>query len=621
MGYRPISDYGIIGNDDRCALIGTNGAIDWACFPNMASPSVFGRLLDEERGGHFVIEPTNSYTSTQRYIPRTNVLETRFETDSGAVSVTDFMPATARERSPEYQRAIYRHVECERGDVRIEVDVKPQLDYGRADTGIRETEAGIRAEGDEEFFAIQSHGSVSLEALDERAVGWATLGTDDSCWFVVQHDHHRDVSPSMCHERKQTTVDYWQEWTTDLVERAEDIAGDHENWADAIIRSGLVLKLLINEGSGAIYAAATTSLPEKYGRSENWDYRYNWIRDAKFTIQALFNLGQIEEAHEYFAWFRELSHEGPESMQPVYGVHGEEELPETTLDHLDGYRFSTPVRIGNDAAEQRQLDIYGAIVQGIYETLLHDGQLTEEDWDSVCAIVDHVCDVWDERDAGIWEYREEPRHYVHSKLLCWVALDRGIELAEYHDEQIDTSRWEEERSTIRDAIETHGYSESAESFVQHFDTDETIDASSLLIPIYEFLPPDDPRVEATIDTVEEKLLTDGGLVARTDGPDGRDEGPGAFLFCSFWLIDALVLSGRESEARELFEQVLDHLDQPYLLAERIDPTTGEAYGNFPQAFSHIGLVNSAIYLQGATEGHDIQDGPLEDKKDPVLFRS
>ena len=612
MGYRPISTYGIIGNDDRCALVGRDGSIDWCCFPHVAAPSVFGRLLDDERGGHFAIEPTGEYDSTHAYRPRTNVLETQFDTASGRIVLTDLMPSDNAVRRTGAQRAIYRHVECTEGTVTIEVDVCPRFDYARADTSVETRDDHLIARSQDEELSIQALGALELESRESRAVGWTTLEAGEECWVVLQYDHVDRHTIEHCKEIASQTVAYWREWAVDLESCAEDLVVD-EAWLEYIIRSGLVLKLLINEGSGAIYAAVTTSLPEEFGGDGNWDYRYNWIRDAKFTVQALYTLGQSDEAHEYFRWFRGLTHDGPSSLQPVYGVHGERALTEETLDHLAGYRFSQPVRIGNAAAEQKQLDIYGAIVQGMYETLLHDERLTEEDWDGICTLVDYVCDVWDERDAGIWEYRNEPRHYVHSKLLCWVALDRGIELAERHEVGNDIESWKASRQAVRDAIESRGYSESAESFVQHFDTDDTFDASCLLIPIYEFLPPDDPRVESTIDTVMDVMMTEEGFVKRTVGPDSRPEGPGAFLFCTFWLVDALVLSGRRERAMEIFQGVLDYVDPPYLLAERIDPRTGEAMGNFPQAFSHIGLVNSAIYLQDEMEDRSLPTGVFASK--------
>lgn len=621
MGYQPISEYGVVGNDDRCALVHPTGSIDWCCFPHVAGASVFGSLLDAERGGHFAVEPTSSYESDQAYVDRTNVLETTFETDSGRATLTDFMPVGRPDADLDYQRALYRRLECDAGCLSVEADFKPRFDYARAETTVEAVDDRIVATGNDERLHLQVNGPFSLRAHGQRAVGTATLEAGDAVWFVVQHDHFAPLSATHCRTAEEQTVGYWRDWTDSVEGNVTDIVDD-DPWFDEVVRSALVLKLLINEGTGSIYAAATTSLPEEYGGTGNWDYRYNWIRDAKFTVQALFNLGREEEAHDYFEWFRDIYHDSPEDIQPVYDVHGGRDLSEWHLDHLDGYRFSSPVRVGNAAAEQRQLDVYGAIVQGLHETLLHDERLTDEDWASVRSLVDHVCEIWDEKDNGIWEFRGEPRHYVHSKLLCWIALDRGITLASHVDRSVDVDHWYEERAAVREAIEERGYSESAGSFVQHFDTDETLDATCLLLPIYEFLPPDDPRIRNTIETVEAELLTDEGFVHRTAGNDVPPEGRGTFLFCSFWLVDALVLADRVDDAREIFTNVLDHVDAPYLLPERIVPATGEFLGNYPQAFSHIGLINSAIYLGSVSDERSLEHDPQEDDVDfEPLFRS
>jgi GH15 family glucan-1,4-alpha-glucosidase len=620
MGYRPTSAYGIVGNDDRCALVGSDGSIDWCCFPSIDSPSVFGRLLDAETGGHFAVEPTDSYQSDQSYRGQTAVLETTFETSSGRATLVDFMPVGREDGEPKPQHALFRRLDCEDGRLTVEVDFKPRFDYARTDTQVREEGGRVLATDGQASLSLQVHGPLDLELRDGRAVGSATLDAGDSVWFVAQYDHYRETPPSACRRVEAETEADWRQWASNVEANAHEFVGD-DPWLEEVVRSGVVLRLLANEDTGAIYAAATTSLPEVFGGDRNWDYRYNWIRDAKLAVQALYNLGETEIADKYFEWFLDVCHEEPADVQPLYGAHGETDLTESHLDHLDGYRFSSPVRVGNLAAEQRQLDAYGYIVQGIYEMCLRGKHLSRSDWQSIRALVDYVCDVWDEPDSGIWEFRVEPRHYVHSKLLCWVALDRGIRLAAHHDGDVDTDRWEAEREKVRTAIEERGYSEAAGSFVQHFDTDETLDATSLLIPMYEFLPPDDDRVQSTLDSVVDELVTENGLVRRAKGPGVPETGRGAFLFCSFWLVDALVLAGRVDEAREAFTDVLDHVDPPHLLPERIDPSTGEYLGNFPQVFSHIGLVNSAIYLGAARDGVDPDDLFPDESNLQPLFRA
>lgn len=629
MGYRPTSEYGIVGNDNRCALVGSDGSIDWCCFPSIDSPSVFGRLLDAERGGHFAVEPTDSYDSEQSYRDGTAVLETHFETSSGAATLVDFMPLAGDDQETgdgddedgNSQHALYRRLHCEDGCLTVAVDYKPRFDYARADTQVRAGEEGILATDGQRSLHLQVLGPLALEGRAGRAVGTVTLEAGDSIWFVAQYDHVRPTTRSACRRVEAETETEWRQWTSSVEANARAFVGD-DPWLDEVVRSGIVLRLLTNEDTGAIYAAATTSLPEVFGGDRNWDYRYNWIRDSKLAVQALYNLGETDIAHQYFEWFLGICHDSPADIQPLYGADGRTDLTESALDNLDGYRFSSPVRIGNLAAEQHQLDAYGYIVQGIYELCLRDEHLSPSDWASIRALVDHVCDVWDQPDSGIWEFRAEPRHYVHSKLLCWVALDRGIRLARHHETDPDTDCWEAERAKLRTAIEERGYSESAGSFVQHFDTEETLDATGLLIPMYDFLPPDDERVQSTLDAVLDRLVTEDGLMRRAAGPGVPETGRGAFLFCSFWLVDALVLAGRVDEARDAFTDVLDHVDPPYLLPERIDPATGEYLGNFPQVFSHIGLVNSAIYLGSVDE-----DGRLPNEAFPnghglhPLFRS
>ncbi|WP_252699563.1 glycoside hydrolase family 15 protein [Natronosalvus vescus] len=624
MGFSSLRDYAIIGNDDRTALIDRTGSIDWCCFPHVAAPSVFARLLDDDRGGYFAIRPTDSADVERTYLEHTNVLETTFTTPGGTLELTDFMPLwNGGNHDESDQCAVYRRASCTEGSVTVELEFRPRLEYALADTTVSRMTGGdgfVAAAADTESLAewsgthdeslsLHCCGDFDARVVDDRVVGTETLAAGDTVWFRCQYGENEPATRQSCEDALESTVEYWKEWTASLLEDAGALIDDTP-WGESVLRSGLVLKLLINEGTGAIYAAPTTSLPEKYGTDRNWDYRYNWIRDAKFTVQALYNLGRKEEARDYFEWFRELSHEAPAEIKPMYGVHGETELTEYELSHLSGYRYSSPVRIGNGAADQAQHDIYGAIVQAVYETLLVDGSLSESDWDSICAIVDHVCDIWDEPDCGIWEYRDQPRHYVHSKLLCWVALDRGIELAEKNEIEAPLERWRSEREAVRTAILEHGYSDERGSFVQHFETDEAIDAACLLIPIYEFLPPDDERVQSTLETIREELATDEGFVYRTKGSEAVSEVHGTFVFCTCWLIDALVLAGRVEEAEEIFTNVLDAMTPLGLLSERIHPETGELYGNFPQAFSHIGVINNAIYLASArTEGAVLEHDP------------
>jgi GH15 family glucan-1,4-alpha-glucosidase len=375
-------------------------------------------------------------------------------------------------------------------------------------------------------------------------------------------------------------------------------------WGLVLFVIGAAFWMMMVHETGTIAAAPTASLPEEIGGVRNWDYRFTWSRDATFILQALANLGHTEEARSYFDWFLGLCHvDAPEEIQPLYGLHGETDLTEQEIEKFSGYRHSAPVRIGNDAADQHQLDIYGELVLTAYETSRQGDPLTHDDWEPPRAIIEYVCDVWDKKDAGIWEVRGDPRHFVHSKVMCWAALDRGLAIADEENFEAPVDRWRETRETIKRAVFDHGFNDDLNIFVQSFDETETLDATGLLIPIVGFLPFDDPRVHGTIDAIDERLATDDSLVHRYDGDDGLPGDEGAFVLCSFWLINALALSGRVEEARERFARMLEYVSPLGLLAEEIDPDTSAQLGNFPQAFSHIGLINAALYL-GKAEGQE-----------------
>ncbi|ELY53582.1 glycoside hydrolase 15-like protein [Natronococcus amylolyticus DSM 10524] len=626
MDHLPLRDYGVIGNDDRCALVSRRGSIDWCCFPHLEDASVFARILDLERGGHFAVHPEASYESHQGYADRTNVLETVFETADGQATVTDFMPIEDDDTTDEdFQQAIYRRLECDRGEIEFAVEFEPRFDYARVDPTLERTDDGVAAQSDDERLHLVADDRLEseLELADSEptATGTVSLEEGETCWIGVQYGGAEPFASNDPETVLDETKRYWRSW---LSAREETPDSMPERWYEMVIRSELVLKLLIHHETGAIPAAATTSIPEKIGSDRTWDYRYNWIRDAKFTVQALHDTGHRQEAREYFDWFVDVMQNDPAEIQPLYGLHGETDVEEEILEHLSGYRDTRPVRIGNGAAPQRQLDAYGTIVQAVYETIQYDDDisLTDEQWGSICDLIDYVCVHWSERDPGIWEFREEHRHFLHSKLLCWVALDRGISIAEQNGFEAPLERWREEREALREAIEQRGYSEEAGSFVQHFETDEAIDATALLLPIYEFLPPEDERIQNTIDTVLEELTTDDGLVVRFVNSEVREDEEEAFVLCSFWLIDALVLSNRLELAEEFFESLLDYASPLGLYSEKLDPDSGQLLGNFPQAFSHLGLLNSASYLTRALEADD-EVSPEDFHPDGIetLFRS
>jgi len=594
--YTPIEEYGIVGNLETCALVGPDGAVDWFPFPHVESPSVFAAVLDADEGGHFRIAPTTSAESSQAYVDGTNVLETTFTTDEGAVTVTDFLPPAGRVDHP--QRVLYRKVACRDGSTTLAVDLAPKFDYGRAETTLSRTDRGVHAEGEEEQTVLET--DVDLTVADGRATAEFSLAEGETEWFILRCTGAEDASTDP-EDALAETVYFWTDWVHDCDDDPCALAGP---WHDLVVRSGLALKLLTHAEEGTIAAAPTTSLPEDVGGVRNWDYRYNWLRDAGFTIQALMSLGHVDEAVDYFEWFLDLCKaDEPAKLQPLYGLHSDRDLAETELDDFAGYCDSRPVRIGNGAVEQTQLDIYGELLLAVDDMHCYGRPVAADDWETVRAIVDYAGEVWDQPDAGIWEVRSDTEDFVYSKVMCWVALDRGIALATGQDHDAPVDDWRETRERIHDSVCDHGYDDDAGAFVQSYGSD-AVDATGLLLPIVGFLPFDDGRIQGTIATIEDRLVHDGVLVDRYDGDDGLPGSEGAFVLCSCWLVDALALSGRVAEARERFEALLEYVNSLGLLAEELDADTGAYLGNYPQAFSHIGLVNSALYVAYA-EGREL----------------
>jgi len=601
--YKKIEDYGIIGNLETCALVGNDGSIDWCCFPHIESPSVFAAILDNEKGGHFAVRPAGPFQSRQKYVESTNVLQTVFRTPTGTAILTDFMPMEGEGGGTHHTRAVFRKVTCDEGAVEMEADFMPRFDYARAETVVEPIRDGVAARGNGETLYLKS--SIGFNTGEGRATGSWALQEGEVLWLALYYGREGPLDLGAWDAALEGTIRYWEDWGHKCGSGTCIFYGP---WHEHVVRSGLVLKLLTHHETGAICAAPTTSLPEAIGGVRNWDYRFSWIRDSAFTVQALYNLGHGEEAKGYLRWFMELCRERhePSDIQIMYGLHGEQDLEERVLEHLSGYRGSRPVRVGNGAAKQRQLDIYGELLNAFYEMARYGEDIPKGEWGYIRKIVDYVCQVWDTRDAGIWEVRGEARHFVYSKLMCWVAIDRGIKIAGLHGFEAPLDRWERTRREIREAILERGFNQGLNSFVQAFDS-ETLDATSLLIPMMGFLPFDDPRVQGTIDATLKHLMAGNGLVYRYKGEDGLPGEEGAFVLCTFWLVDALALSGRVEEAGEVFNGIMNHISPLGLFAEEVDPETGEQLGNFPQAFSHIGLVNSALYL-GKAKG-EMHKGP------------
>lgn len=596
--YKKLKDYGIIGNLDTCALINKDGVVEWCCFPHMESPSVFASILDIKKGGYFMVKPTQSFSSTQKYIKNSNVLRTDFVTASGTGALIDFMPVKTVEKNRKGHQAIFRKAVCKYGQMNLRVEFAPRFDYARSKTILKPFQNGVEAFGKSSNDHVFLYTPSALDVKQDTCVGKFLIKQGESLWFVLRHNVDLYEEPAECEKVLQRTLKYWQRWVHTCTDPEECVF--QGPLYDLAVRSGLILKLLMNWDEGSIAAAATTSIPEDIGGVRNWDYRYNWVRDASFAIQAFYHLGHIKEARKHLNWFTQIckQHKDPADIQPLYGMYGKTKLSEEELYSLEGYRGSRPVRVGNKAYGQKQLDVYGELINAFYETTRYGKKLTRDDWLFVEKVVNHVCTIWKTEDFGIWEMRSEPKHFVYSKVMCWVALDRGIKIAETKGIEAPLELWNKTKKEIENLVLDKGFNKKLNSFVQSFDSEE-LDASSLLIPMMGFLPFDDSRIQGTIDAVLKHLTTEDKLVYRYKAEDGVHGGEGTFLLCSFWLVKTLALSGRIEEAESVLASLLRFVSPTGLLSEEVDSDSGELLGNFPQAFSHIGLINSVIYLNRA----------------------
>lgn len=604
MAFLPIGDYGVVGNLETCALVGRDGSVDWLCLPHIESPSVFAAILDPEIGGDFTIQPAGEFETEQSYRERTNVLDTTFRTDSGTATVTDFMPIIGKQHTVDVpKRALYRRVECTEGTLDIDVTFAPRFDYARTETTLESADGNVMAtgeseQGDEKLF-LQS--PVALDTRAGTATGSLSLAAGETAWFICQYGDYDPLEPAEAEALLSRTVDFWKGWVHHCTDSQRCLFSGP--WHDLVIRSELVCKLLMRRETSAIAAAPTTSLPETIGGERNWDYRFNWIRDAAFTVQALHELGHAEEAEDYFRGCLDYVREDEPGTveQPFYSIDDGGLPDEEELDHLSGYRNSTPVRIGNAASDQRQLDVYGELVMAIHETSQYSETITDDSWEVIRAVVEHVCDIWEEPDYGIWEDRDDPKQFVYSKVMCWVAIDRGMTIAEATDHDAPIGRWAREREEIKEQVLEKGFDEELNSFVRSFEADGIVDASLLRLSTVGFLSGDDDRMLGTIEAVRDQLEVNDGLVYRYITDDGLPGEENPFVLCSFWLVGALALAGRQDEARNLFEGVMEYATSLGLFAEQVDEETGEQRGNFPQAFSHLGIINSAIYVNTGTD--------------------
>lgn len=672
--YAPIADYGIIGDLHTAALVGRSGSVDWFCPRAFDAPSVFASILDAAHGGYCRIAPVSPFTSEQRYCRTTAVLITTFQTATGAVELTDFMPVSEGGRRPFAE--IHRRLVCIRGEVDVAVHFGPRFDYAAGRTTVQGRRHGVLAtDADDEVLTLASppeiwwsisegvasatlklkaapgaqprspedgvkaalsmrrrpsaaasgagpsarhetgrgalsrvSGAVSLVssavARISGAVARVGAGSDrdedlsagggNTVWFVVRYDDD-EVRPLAAYESESKLVEtlaYWDRW-------AKDIRYDGPYRA-AVERSAITLKLLCYEPTGAIAAAPTTSLPEEIGGVRNWDYRFTWIRDSAFVLYTLSILGHSNEADRFMEFLKRIARRAAAShLQVMYGIDGRRDLTEQALEHLEGYQGSSPVRVGNAAYDQLQLDVYGELLETAY-LWSRTRAVTEGTWATLASLVQWVADNWRRPDSGIWEVRAGLQHYVLSKVMCWVALDRGIRMAREFSLEAPLDSWEAERLAVHADVLAKGWSEQKRSFVQYYGT-EALDASNLVIPMVGFLPHDDPRVIGTIEATLRELTTeDQEMVYRYRNADGIAGGEGVFSICTFWLAEALALAGRPAHAKHIFTRMLTRANHLGLYSEELDPSTGAFLGNFPQAFTHIALINCAHVMEVAS---------------------
>jgi GH15 family glucan-1,4-alpha-glucosidase len=590
-----IEEHGVIGDLHTVALVGMDGTIDFMCVPRFDSPTVFAALLDRERGGCFELAPVlEGARHTQMYLPDTNVLLTRFLSPGGVAEVTDFMPVN----SARQHHRIVRRIKAVRGEMRVRARCAPRFDYARATHRAEACEGGVLFTPDLEGCpAMRLRATVPVRAEEGDGVAEFTLHAGETAHFVLEEAVAGAEPTSMEREALvhafKETVNYWRRW----IGRSTYTG----LWRDHVHRSALVLKMLVSEEFGSLVAAPTFSLPEAMGGERNWDYRYTWIRDSTFTLYALIRLGLTDETGQFMRWIEarcgesEWGADGP--LQPLYGIDGRHAIEEVELTHLRGYGGSRPVRIGNAAYRQLQLDQYGALMDSAYLYDKHGEPVSYDFWCNLSRLTDWVADHWHRPDEGIWEVRGGRQHFVHSRLLCWVTLDRAVRLAQKRSLPAPLARWRRTRDRIYRDIHENFWHPGVNAFVQHRDTDE-VDAATLLMPMMRFIAPRDPRWLLTLRRIHDTLLDD-SLVHRyrTEhaAPDGLEGPEGTFSMCSFWYVECLSRAGDLQQARFLFEKMLGYANHLGLYAEELGPS-GEHLGNFPQAFTHLALISAAYDL-------------------------
>lgn len=594
LPHSSLLDYGIIGDLHSAALVSSQGSMDWLCWPRFDSPSIFAGLLDREKGGRLRVCPAGLLQSSQEYEPRTNILRTHFVAKGGRATLEAFMPVSEIDHHEYGEHEVQLRFTVQSGSVAAAIEFAPRFNYALGKTTLRSSPHGVLASCGDDRAALSTPAVLTVQ--DDLATAEWTGRKGDALGLTLRHDEKvvRPYDEEDSIAKHNRTAAFWEGWCA---------RGRYEGpWRDAVLRSALTLRLLTYAPTGAMVAAATTSLPESPGGSRNWDYRFSWVRDSSFTTSVLHGLGYSREARRYVRWLRRLLRGAINNvgqLRVCYGLEGETDLPEVELRHLRGYLDSRPVRIGNEAAKQYQLDIFGSLADAIYRAYHTPEGHPDEAWRSLQAIADHVCKHWKEPDHGIWEVRAPKARYTHSALMCWVALDRATKVASARGQAEWGASWEGELKAIREAILRDGWSESKRSFVQSFGS-QAIDASMLLAPIVGFLPADDPRVLGTIERVREELGS-GPFIHRYKAPDGLPGQEGAFLICSFWMVEALAMAGETKEAQERFDALCRLAGPLGLFCEEVDPVSRAPLGNFPQALTHLSQIQAALALERQQE--------------------
>ena len=596
MGYLPIEDHGIVGNLHTAALVGKDGTIDWLCLPAFDSPSVFCSILDDEKGGHFGLRPVEYVHSQQLYLPDTNVLLTRFFSSGGMAETLDFMPIHSRMGE---RHRLVRNVRVVRGRMTFDVECRPAFDYARGEHSVFVGKPGaVFASRSSYHPSLGFSTDVPLERRKEAAGAQFTLGEGERATFVLAEIEEGEgpaeaLSGWDFEDLLRGTLEYWRRWLSRSTYEGR--------WREVVHRSALVLKLMTYNPTGALVASPTMGLPERVGGERNWDYRYTWLRDAAFTLYSLISIGLEDEAGNFMDWLRDrCSADRDGLLQPLYGIDGRADLSEVVLDHLSGYKNSRPVRLGNAAYRQVQLDLYGAILDAAYLYNRHGAPLDYDLWQNLRRILGWLSTNWQNPDHGIWEVRGGKRQFVSSKVMSWVALERAGRISRQRGLPAGDGRWMAERDMIYEEVMEQGWSWEKNSFVQYYGSD-ALDASLLLMPLMKFVGPTDPRWLATLDRIKEELTYD-TLVDRYKqkdaAPDGLEGEEGSFCLCSFWLVECLTRAGRLGEARLALEKMFSYANHLGLYAEEIGPS-GEALGNFPQALTHLALISAAVHLDRA----------------------